>query len=290
MPAHYEILSLLPMGVSYQMPRKLRSPSNTHLNTIPSNAREFLAAGKTGVVYGIDPERVLKEFHDSDGGEVERQVYQQLGSHPNVAKLLETQSDGSIILERGNSMRKICRASSANEIPIQTKVNWLRHAAEGYQHLHDRNIIHGDVGCSNLIITRDGLVKLIDFEGCSIDGGPAGSCYEWFSYRPSVPRVSRRTDIFAFGCVIYEVFTGRPPHHELEASDDRYRQVEELYTNNHFPDVTNIPFGQLIQSCWDGDFSSMDEVIQELKAFRRRPLSWQAITSDWIRKWFSFFL
>jgi serine/threonine protein kinase len=268
------LLSLLSLlkALLTQCLEKLRFLNKTqNNNAILPNTRQFLAAGKSGVVYRIDPERVLKEFHDVDAGEIERQVYRRLGSHPSIAKLLETRTDGSIILERGTPLRTICRDSSANETPIQTKVHWLRHAAEGYQYLHTCNIIHGDVGCHNLILTGKGRVKLIDFEGCSIDGGPAGSCYEWFSYRPSIPEVSKRTDIFAFGCAIYEVLTRRPPYHEFEASDDPYKQVEELYTNQQFPDITNLPLGQLIQSCWCGDVS-FREVIQELEAFHTRPL------------------
>ena len=263
------LLSLL-KALPTQCLEKLQSPSKTHNNTLLPNTRQFLTAGKSGVVYGIDPERVLKEYHDGDGGEIERRVYQRLGSHPNIAKVLDTRTDGSIILERGTPLRTICRASSANEIPILTKVHWLRHAAEGYQYLHARNIIHSDIGCNNLILTGEDHVKLIDFEGCSIDSGPAFSCYEWFSYCPSMPRVSRRTDIFAFGCAIYEVLTGRPPYYELETSDDPYKQVEELYANQHFPDVTNLPLGQLVRSCWFGDINSMSEVIQELEAFRTK--------------------
>jgi serine/threonine protein kinase len=232
----------------------------------------FLAAGKSAVVYGIDPDKVLKEFHDGDGSEVERRVYQRLGSHTNIAKVLDTRADGSIILERGTPLRTVCRASSAKEIPIQTKILWLRHAAEGYQYLHACNIVHADVGCNNLIRTGRDHVKLIDFEGCSIDGAPASSCYEWFSYCPSIPRVSERTDIFAFGCAVYEVLTGRPPYHELEASDDPYKQVEELYAKKHFPDVSNLPLGQLMQSCWYGDIGTMSEVVQELEAFHKTPI------------------
>ena len=124
-----------------------------------------------------------------------------------------------------------------------------------------------------MILTRKGYLKIIDFEGCSIDGEPADSCYEWFSYRTSIPRVSRRTDIFAFGCAIYEVIIGRPPHHELEASNERYWEVEQLYINNRFPDVTSLPLGRLIRSCWHGDFNSMSEIIRELEAFRPIPVN-----------------
>jgi len=245
-----------------------RSLSKKHNNTALPDRLQFLAAGKSGIVYGIDTKRVLKEFHDDNGGEIERRVYQRLGSHPNIAKVLDIQTDGSIILERGTPLRTICQTSCTSEIPIRTKFRWLKDAAEGYRYLHACNVIHGDIGCNNLILTEGDHVKLIDFEGCSIDGGPAGSCYEWFSYCPSEPRVSQCTDIFAFGCAIYEILTGRPPYYELKASDDPYKQVEELYVNQRFPDVTNLPFGELIRSCWCGDVSSMSEVIVQLEAFR----------------------
>ena len=230
-------------------------------------ALTYLSAGKSGIVFAIDQQRVLKKFHDSDGKGVESRAYQRLGSHPNIAQLLDIQSDGSIVLERGRVLRDICRYPSAIEIPIQSKLGWLKHAANGYRHMHDCGILHGDVGCNNMIVNQKGYLKIIDLEGCSIDGEPANSCYEWFSYRPSMPRVSRSTDIFAFGCAIYEVVTGKPPYYELRSSDDPHRQVEQLYTKNCFPNVTPLPLGRLMQSCWHGDISSMSEIIQELEAF-----------------------
>ena len=154
--------------------------SNVEINSIPSETWTYLAAGKSGIVYGIDQQRVLKQFHDVDGKDVEHRAYERLGSHPNIAKLLGIQRDGSIILERGTVLRSICQYPSAGEISIQKKLSWLKHAAQGYQHLHDCDIIHGDVGCNNMIVTKEDYVKIIDLEGCSIDGESANSCYEWF--------------------------------------------------------------------------------------------------------------
>lgn len=264
---------------------RLTNPDPT---AITFDKLKFLAAGKAGVVYGIDDRRVLKEYLETDGGEVERRAYDRLGSHPNIAKLLSIRKDGSLILERGEVLRKICR-SPLSEISLQKRLGWLRQAAKGYQYSHDCNIIHADVGCNNMILTREGHLKIIDFEGCSIDDEPADSCYEWFSYRPSVPTVSRRTDIFAFGCAIYEVVAGRPPHHELEASDNRYTEVEQLYANNQFPDVTSLPLGRLIQSCWDNEFTSIGEVLRELDGIHPlRPaeiLPIHGILMLWRRLW-----
>ncbi|KAI1935100.1 hypothetical protein LOZ66_005405 [Ophidiomyces ophidiicola] len=212
--------------------------SHADVDSISLETLQFLAAGKSGIVYAIDDKRVLKEFQETERGEVERQAYCRLGSHSNIAKLLGTRKDGSIVLERGEVLRKICRSASADKIPIERKLCWLRQAAKGYQHLHNSNIIHSDVGCNNMILTKEGRLKIIDFEGCSID--------------------------------VYEIITGRPPHHELEVSNDRYHLVERLYADNNFPDVTSLPLGQLIQSCWLNGFGSMSEVVRELEAFNPR--------------------
>ncbi|KAF2756356.1 kinase-like protein [Pseudovirgaria hyperparasitica] len=234
------------------------------VDSIPPGALHFIAGGKAGIIFTIDEKRVLKEFHSpEDGnGEVEREAYQRLGSHPNITKLLCIRADGSIVLERGTALRTLCQ--SATEIALVTKIDWLIDAAKGYQYLHECGIIHCDVGCNNLISTMEG-VKLIDFEGCSIDGRPGDSCYEWFSYRPATPYTSRATDIFAFGCTIYEIVTGRPPYHEHQSRIDAGPYVEKLYTACEFPDTTGLPLNHVMQSCWRGRFGCMSQIVRDLE-------------------------
>jgi serine/threonine protein kinase len=224
---------------------------------------KFLAAGGSGVIYAIDEERILKEFH-GEGIDVERRALERLGLHINIVKCLGATHDG-LILERGRTVRTVIQGSGANPIPLHTKVRWLHEAAEGTRYIHNNNIIHADVGCNNWIVVQDRL-KIIDFEGSSIDGEDAGACYEWFSYKESSPRISWKTDIFAFGCAIYEVITGRQPYNELLPFEDRMIRVKKLYAENQFPEVGNVPLGELMQGCWNGTFDSMDEVLQELRA------------------------
>ena len=121
-------------------------------------------------------------------------------------------------------------------------------AAEGTRYMHQNGIIHADLGCHNMILVQ-GCLKIIDFEGCSIDGEEATSCYEWFSYQRSIPAISQKTDIFAYGCVLYEIMTGRPPYYELASLDDRRRLAGQRYANGQFPKVDHLPLGALIQDC-----------------------------------------
>jgi serine/threonine protein kinase len=229
---------------------------------------EFLAIGKSGIVYGIDEGKILKEYHGEEKEiEVERRAFARLGSHANIVRYLGATGKGSIVLERGQPLRTVNQQTGADQILLDRKLRWLSGAAEGMRYMHQNGIIHADVGCHNMILVQDCL-KIIDFEGCSIDGEEATSCYEWFSYQESTPAISQKTDIFAYGCAVYEIMTGRPPHHELATSDDRRRLVKRLYAENRFPKVTDLPLGELMQGCWHGTFNSMSEVLQALEAAR----------------------
>ncbi|KAF2462514.1 uncharacterized protein BDR25DRAFT_387922 [Lindgomyces ingoldianus] len=167
-----------------------------------------------------------------------------------------------LILERGQPLRTVIQASELDKIPLDTRICWLREAAEGTQYMHDNKIIHADVGCNNWVLVGEHL-KIIDFEGCSIDGEDAGACYEWFSYKG--PVISRKTDIFAFGCAIYEVMTGKLPYKELLEFENPMLRARELYSQNQFPEVEKIPLGSLMQGCWQGTLNSMREILQELE-------------------------
>lgn len=229
--------------------------------SIDYESLDFLAAGGSGIVYAIDQKRVLKEFYN-EGIDVELRAFERLGLHTNIVKCFGRIGNG-LILERGRSVRTIIKELGADKIPLEMKLCWLQQAAEGTKHIHDKNILHADVGCHNWI-TNDGRLKIIDFEGCSIDGEEARACYEWSSYKESI--ISRKTDIFAFGCAIHEVVTGRQPHNELAACADRFLRIKELYAEGRYPEVQNVPLGDLMRGCWHGTFSSMNEILQELES------------------------
>ena len=226
--------------------------------------QSFLAAGGSGIIYTIDDKRILKTYYD-EGIDVERRAFERLGSHKNIVKYFGATRDG-LVLERGQLLRTVIQASEPGKIPLNTKIRWLREAAEGTRYIHDKKIIHADVGCNNWILVQ-GHLKIIDFEGCSIDGEEAGACYEWFSYKEP-PVISRKTDIFAFGCAVYEVITGKQPYQELLEFDNRILRVRQLYSRNQFPEVKHIPLGSLILGCWQGTLNSMREVLQELESVK----------------------
>ena len=169
----------------------LQCNDNTQsLTALDFKSLEFLAFGKSGIVYGIDEGKILKEYHGEENEiDVERRAFTRLGSHTNIVKYLSATCNGSIILERGQPLRTMIQQIGADKIPSDRKLRWLSGAAEGMRYMHENGIIHADTGCHNMILVQDCL-KIIDFEGCSIDGEEATSCYEWFSYQKSIPAIS----------------------------------------------------------------------------------------------------
>ena len=239
---------------------------STSLRVPMPTAEELIAAGATGLIYSIDESRVMKRAHsDYTELDTERRAYERLGLHPSITGYFGVTEDGStIVLERGKCLRDMYQQVNNDDIPTCKKLRWANEAAIGLHYIHQKGIIHADVGSHNIILTQDDHLKFIDFAGSSIDGEAAATCYGWYSYRPSEPKISIQTDIFAYGCTIFEVETGRPPYYEFESRSDRTRRVERLYQEHKFPDVQHLMLGEIIQNCWDNKFRSMDEVIRAL--------------------------
>jgi serine/threonine protein kinase len=146
----------------------------------------------------------------------------QFLSHPNVIRALafsEERGAPWLVLERirGRSLREEI-AMGAPFAPEEV-MPLLQGIAAALDHLHARGLAHLDVRPENVIVTPDGEVKLIDFgvaqaagavqesaDGVALDSvaylAPEQACGE---------PVSAATDVFALGCVVFELLTGRTP-------------------------------------------------------------------------------
>jgi Tol biopolymer transport system component len=153
-------------------------------------------------------------------------------SHPNILAVHDIGREGEVSyfvteLLEGESLRD--RLSSAP--PSYRKAAALAsQIARGLAAAHERGIIHRDLKPENVFITKDGHVKILDFGLAKIRPGQAGQ--ELLSQLPTAPRhtdvgvilgtvgymspeqvrgepVDHRTDIFSFGCVLYELLCGR---------------------------------------------------------------------------------
>jgi serine/threonine-protein kinase len=167
----------------------------------------------------LDPER-LARF------EREALVLASL-NHPNIASIYgieETQNIVALILELvegGTLAARIARGP----IAVGETLTTARQIAEALETAHEKGVVHRDLKPANITITPTGLVKVLDFglaKVAATAGVPAddtqavgvteGMVIGTAAYMsPEQARgqaVDRRTDIWAFGCVLYEMLTG----------------------------------------------------------------------------------
>lgn len=251
------------------------SASGLHGKHLPSG---IVAVGTAGVIYAVNDDYVMKcppgvsDDFVRQAFSIELRAYERLGNHPRIAMVRET-TENSIVLERGECLRRRIQNENHESIALRTKLQWAQEAADGLRYIHDRSIIQADVGCHNMILDRSGHVKFIDFAGCGIDGEPALVCYEWCSYRPDATRPDAasniKTDIFAFGSTLFEIESGNVPFCYLQKTlsiNASMRKVEELFSLREYPNMAGMVLGEIITRCWDGHYETMTEVLGDIMA------------------------
>ena len=149
--------------------------------------------------------------------------------HPNVCAIYDMgdASDDRFFISmpyyHGETIAaKLARGPAA----IADVVSYARQTANGLAAAHARGIIHRDIKPANLIVTADGVVKILDFGIAKLSGSPMtapGFTPGTVSYMsPEQTRAEptdARTDIWSLGVVMYEMLTGVRPFRGADARD-----------------------------------------------------------------------
>ena len=151
--------------------------------------------------------------------------------HPHICPVYEAdEADGEMFLTmafiEGRSLKE---RIAEGPLPLLEALAIAAQAAEGLRAAHERGVVHRDVKPANIMLNREGQVRITDFGLASLEGGAELTQPQTILGTPAYmspeqvrgERTDGRTDIWSFGCTLYEMTTGRRPFAEEHTADIR---------------------------------------------------------------------
>ncbi len=160
-------------------------------------------------------------------------------SHPNIIRLYDVDTDGDIhflVMEYldGETLDQVIKRSKPKGLKLDGAIKILNQMSDALTYAHQSGIVHTDLKPANIILTRDGHIKLLDFGVAqaiqlnhdkysaenAMQTAPSGGYTPAYASPElldgTLPSVS--DDVFAFACVAYELLTSKHPFDRLPAN------------------------------------------------------------------------
>ncbi|PYH40118.1 kinase-like protein [Aspergillus saccharolyticus JOP 1030-1] len=149
-------------------------------------------------------------------------------------------------MQHGNLREYIRR--NPTQLNDQVRGSWVRNSVSAVAFIHEHSVIHGEMSARNFLVADDLSLKLCDFVGSEIGSDKPPLITEEDRYRksPNLPR-SVQTDLFALGCLMYEIMVGKRPYKEDDHED--WENIAEKYERGVFSCLRG--FKLLGRTMWD---------------------------------------
>jgi len=197
--------------------------------------------------------------------------------HPNICNIHEVgeTEDEQIFIAmayyEGETLREKIENNSLSKNDIESIILQI---AYGLEQAHEKGIVHRDIKPANIFITEQNEVKILDFGVAKIDGDYSvmdaekvkGTIAYMSPEQISGQEIDKRTDIWAYGVLIYEMITGKKPFRSQYEQSALYSIMNEDPDLSHIPPKQNFYYlEQIIKACLqknkEARISSFKEII-----------------------------
>lgn len=145
-------------------------------------------------------------------------------NHPNIAHIYaieEVEDQMFIAMEyiEGENLHEMVNSDHGAPLPLATAVDYTIQIAQGLKAAHDKDIVHRDVKSANMMVTKKGSVKIMDFGLAKIsnksllthEGTTLGTIAYMSPEQANGKSVDHRSDIWSLGVILYEIMSGKLP-------------------------------------------------------------------------------
>ncbi|MDO8549325.1 MAG: protein kinase [Ignavibacteria bacterium] len=206
-------------------------------------------------------------------------------NHPNILSIYEIDKDEKnqfIVMEyiEGEVLKSLLK--SGHSLTLEQSIGWIIQTAKGLKAAHDKNIVHRDIKCENLMITKDGQVKIMDFGIAKLKGSSGltktGTSVGTLSYMsPEQVQgigVDQRSDIWSLGVVFYEMLTGELPFKTEHDAALIYMISNEDITSpssldRRIPNQIDTVVKKLITKDRALRYQNLDDFIRDIEAVKK---------------------
>jgi len=161
-------------------------------------------------------------------------------AHKNIRKIYEVgRWNNSLYMVteyiEGKTLKDIIAENGP--LPVQKALDYAMQITAGIEHAHRKGIIHRDIKAQNILLSTDGVIKIVDFGIARIlsqttrtMGGKdvVGSVHYISPEQVQDATVDLRTDIYSIGILLYEMFTGKLPFDGVEAVSIAMKHVSQM--------------------------------------------------------------
>ncbi|MFU8861742.1 MAG: protein kinase domain-containing protein [Cyclonatronaceae bacterium] len=242
----------------------------------------------------------------------EREILSSL-EHPNIARLYDGGiADGRpyLVMEyvEGEPVSSYCSKESCT---FENRMDLFRQMCDAVKYAHRNLVVHRDLKPDNILVTRDGTVKILDFGIAKVldteltHGNTAkeDDGHRLFSIHYAAPeqmtggRITTSTDVYALGLLLYEMLTGKRP---FDLTGKKRSEAEQIICTETPPGAgSNDPdaffsgkrksdldaiIGKVLQKAPEDRYASVDQLIDDVQRYRAGlPVS--ALPGTW---WYRF--